>query len=92
MPAMTASPPGCDMRLFCRSIMPGRTMTSTPMKPTTIAPQRRTPTCSFRKIIDPMVAKSGNVKEIAVTSAIGSMVTAVIHRSMAAVAEAPRRI
>ncbi len=50
---------------------PGRTMISTPTKPTTVAAQRAGPTVSRNKNAARIVTKSGMVNDIAVTSASG---------------------
>ncbi len=71
-------------------IMPGRRMISTPTKPMAMADQRRARTISPSSKALPMVAKSGAVKLIAVTSASGSMVTAVIHSITPILADRPR--
>ena len=42
-----------------KSPVPGRTMTSTPRKPSATAAQRRARTCSCRKITAAMVTNSG---------------------------------
>jgi hypothetical protein len=51
---------------------PGRMTTSTPMKPTTIASQRRMPTRSARKKCAMAVISSGSMKATACASASGT--------------------
>src|SRR3982074_813771 len=51
--------------------VPGRRMISTPIKPTAVASQRRTPTLSPRKIIDSAVTNSGATKPVADAAAMG---------------------
>ena len=46
-------------------------MTSTPISPTAVASQRRTPTLSPRNTIDSAVTNSGETKPVADASAIG---------------------
>src|SRR3984957_18452236 len=46
-------------------------MTSTPINPTAVASQRRTPTLSPRNIIDSAVTNSGETKAVADVSAMG---------------------
>ena len=46
-------------------------MISTPIKPTAVASQRRSPTLSPRKKIDSAVTNSGETKPVAEASAIG---------------------
>src|SRR6476469_2891482 len=46
-------------------------MISTPIKPTAVASQRRTPTLAPRKMIDNAVTNSGETKPVAEASAIG---------------------
>src|SRR6478752_6975661 len=46
-------------------------MTSTPIKPTAVATQRRTPTLSPRKTIDSAVTNNGATKPVAEASAMG---------------------
>jgi hypothetical protein len=49
--------------------LPGRMMTSTPMKPTTTAIQRLSPTCSPRIGTESAQTQSGMVKKIAAVCA-----------------------
>src|SRR5258707_2945245 len=53
------------------ALEPGRRMISTPINPTAVASQRRTPTVSPRKTIDSAVTNSGATKPVAEASAIG---------------------
>ena len=62
---------------------PGRRITSTPMKPTTVAVQRRRRTTSCSTSAAPTVAKSGAVKLSATASASGINDTAMNQHSMA---------
>ena len=57
----------------CRLLSPGRTMTSTPMKPTTVAVQRRQRTFSLAMTAATRTEKSGWEKAMAVASASGSI-------------------
>src|SRR5882724_1018073 len=53
------------------ALVPGRRMISTPINPTAVASQRRTPTLSPRKKIDSAVTNSGETKPVADASAMG---------------------
>src|SRR6266446_4427887 len=53
------------------ALEPGRRIISTPIKPTAVASQRRTPTLSPRKTIDSAVTNSGATKPVADASAMG---------------------
>src|SRR5258707_5081800 len=53
------------------ALEPGRRIISTPIKPTAVASQQRTPTLSLRKTIDSAVTNSGATKPVAEASAIG---------------------
>jgi len=57
----------------CRLPSPGRTITSTPMKPTTVAVQRRQRTFSLAISAATTTEKSGWEKAMAVASASGSI-------------------
>ena len=59
-----------------KAAIPGRRITSTPMKPTATAAQRAAVTCSFSSQTASIVANSGEVKLSAVASASGSIATA----------------
>src|SRR5260370_575745 len=50
---------------------PGRRIMSTPISPTAVASQRRTPTLSLKKTIDNAVTNSGETNPVADASAIG---------------------
>src|SRR6476469_2329829 len=54
-----------------KALEPGRRMISTPINPTAVASQRRTPTFSPRKTIESAVTNSGETKPVAEASAIG---------------------
>src|SRR6202790_1928453 len=53
------------------ALVPGRTIISTPINPTAVASQRRTPTLSPRNTIDSAVTNSGATKPVAEASAMG---------------------
>src|SRR6202171_4978465 len=53
------------------ALVPGRTIISTPINPTAVASQRRTPTLSPRNTIDSAVTNSGATKPVADASAMG---------------------
>src|SRR5450631_2028054 len=53
------------------ALEPGRRMISTPINPTAVASQRRTPTLSARNTIESAVTNSGETKPVAEASAIG---------------------
>jgi len=62
--------------------LPGRTITSTPMKPATTALQRRRRTTSPRKITAPMVTNNGEEYDSATASASGRFTIAQKPASM----------
>ena len=68
--ASATSAPGCRLSL------PGRTITSTPAKPTTVAVQRRQRTFSCSTRAASTTENSGCEKASAVASASGSMASA----------------
>src|SRR5713226_2500464 len=53
------------------ALEPGRRIISTPINPTAVAAQRRTPTLSPRKTIDSAVTNNGATKPVAEASAMG---------------------
>src|ERR1700682_632925 len=53
------------------ALEPGRRIISTPINPTAVASQRRTPTLSPRKTIDSAVTNNGATKPVADASAMG---------------------
>src|SRR5216684_5285780 len=53
------------------ALEPGRRIISTPINPTAVATQRRTPTLSPRKTIDSAVTNNGATKPVAEASAMG---------------------
>src|ERR1700722_10105212 len=74
----------------CNGPEPGRRMISTPIKPTAVASQRRTPTRSPRKTIDSAVTNSGETKPVADASAIGRNLKPEMKNSEDASSATPR--
>ena len=73
---MSAAPTG-SRATTCNVPLPGRTMTTMPMKPTTTAVQRRQPTGSPSSGETSMVRNKGPVKVSAMVSAMGMTARAV---------------
>src|SRR3981081_2800050 len=72
------------------ALEPGRRIISTPINPTAVASQRRTPTLSPRNTIDSAVTNSGETNPVADASAIGRNPRPVMKNSEDASSAAPR--
>src|SRR3979490_3191039 len=72
------------------ALEPARRIISTPINPTAVASQRRTPTLSLRKKIDSAVTNSGETKPVADASAMGRNPNPEMKNSEDASSAAPR--